>query len=107
LSDTSDRGSSDSSDHGSPGPHTLVVRAAFVPDGQEPPPELSSDINPLRFRATLDPATGTITCDNAGMNFHGDIRAEFHPDEDQEAGDDAADEGDNARIGGGSDKDQG
>jgi hypothetical protein len=63
----------------------LVLRAAFVPDGEQPPPEFSSDFSPLTFRATLDPATGAITCDNAGMNFDGDIRAEFHPDAEQDS----------------------
>jgi hypothetical protein len=73
LSDTSDRPSAD--------PSTVVLRAAFVPDGEEPPPEFSADFSPLKFRATLDRATGTITCDNVGTNFGGDIRAEWHPDE--------------------------
>ena len=76
MSDASDRPAS-------PGPHVLVLRAAFVPDGQQPPSEFSSDFSPLRFRATLDPATGAITCDNAGMNFDGDVLAEWHPDEEQ------------------------
>jgi hypothetical protein len=73
LSDTSGRSSS--------GPFTLVLRAAFVPDGEDPPPEFAADFSPLKFRATLDRATGSITCDSAGMNFDGDIRAEWHPDE--------------------------
>lgn len=74
---------SDSTGRTPPGPFTLVLRAAFVPDGEQPPPELSSDFSPIRFRATLDPETGEITCDNAGMNFDGDVRAEWHPDEAQ------------------------
>ncbi len=69
-----------SGDHGSPGPFTLVLRAAFVPDGEQPPPEFLNDFTPLKFRATLDRATGIITCDNAGLTFFGDIRAEWHPD---------------------------
>jgi hypothetical protein len=85
LSDTSD-----TSDHPSAGLHVLIVRAAFVPDGEQPPPEFSADFSPIKFRATLDPATGAITCDNAGMNFQGDIRAEWHPDAKQ--GSDGADE---------------
>jgi hypothetical protein len=76
----------DQPDKPSPGPHTLVVRAAFVPDGEQPPPELNSVFDPIKFRATLDPETGEITCDNAGMSFDGDIRAEFHPDEKEEDG---------------------
>jgi len=52
----------------------------FVPDGQQPPPEFLGDFDPLKFRATLDPATGIIACDNAGQSFGGDIRAEWHPD---------------------------
>jgi hypothetical protein len=89
-------------DRSSPGPLTLVLRAAFVPDGQEPPPEFSSVFNPLKFRATLDPATGVITCDNAGMSFLGDIRAEWHPDAGQ-GGDGEAElggEGGDARASG-------
>ena len=87
LSDRSDRSSSD--------PFILVLRAAFVADGEQPPPDFASDFSPLKFRATLDRTTGTITCDSAGMNFDGDIRAEWHPDEGQEAnatGDDDAQE---------------
>jgi hypothetical protein len=42
-----------------------------------------ADSSPLRIRATLDPSTGAITCDNAGANFDGDIRCEFHPDVEQ------------------------
>jgi hypothetical protein len=87
LPDTPDQ---PSPDRPSPGPHTLVLRAAFVPDGKQPPPEFSSDFSPLKFRATLDPQTGAITCDNAGMNFDGDILAEFHPDAEQGSGDDDA-----------------
>ena len=37
-------------------------------------------LHPIKFRATLDRTTGAITCDNAGMSFDGDIRAEWHPD---------------------------
>jgi hypothetical protein len=76
---------SDAPDRPSPGPQTLVVRAAFVPEGKQPPAELLSTINPLRFPATLDPATGEITCDRAGAGFHGDVRAEWYPDSDQES----------------------
>ena len=88
----------DTSDRASPDQFTLVLRAAFVPDGEQPPPELAADFSPLKFRATLDTATGTITCDNAGMNFDGDIRAEWHPDEQpgSEEGEDATGEGDDA-----------
>jgi hypothetical protein len=78
---------SDTSDRSSPGPFTLVLRAAFVPEGELPPPEFAADFSPLKFRATLETATGTITCDSAGMNFDGDIRAEWQPDEVQEAAD--------------------
>jgi hypothetical protein len=70
----------DTSDRSSAGPFTLVLRAAFVPDGEQPPPELAADFSPLKFRATLDRTTGTITCENAGISFGGDIRAEWHPD---------------------------
>jgi len=62
----------------------LVVRAAFVPDGEQPPPEFMADFSPLHIRATRDPATGEITCDNAGCNFDGDIRAEWYPDQNSE-----------------------
>ena len=71
---------SDTSGRSSTGPFTLVLRAAFVPDGEDPPPEFAADFSPLKFRATLDRTTGIITCDSAGMNFDGDIRAEWHPD---------------------------
>jgi hypothetical protein len=85
---------SDSSGRPSTGPQVLVLRAAFVPEGQPPPPEFGSVFPPLRFRATLDPRTGIITCDDAGMSFHGDIRAEWHPDPvaDQNSNDGADDD---------------
>jgi len=67
LPDTSDRPSGAASS----GPFALVLRAAFVPEGEQPPPEFASDFSPLKFRATLDRTTGVITCDNAGMNFGG------------------------------------
>lgn len=93
----------DTPDTPTPGPHILVLRAAFVPEGQQPPPELSSDFSPLKFRATRDPVTGAITCDNLGINFDGDIRAEWHPDEEQdsEAGQETAGQGGDARDTGG------
>jgi hypothetical protein len=58
----------------------LVLRAVFVPDGEQPPPEFMADFSPLRIRATRDPATGEITCDDAGADFDGDISAQWHPD---------------------------
>ena len=78
---------SDSANSPDPGPHTLAVRAAFVPDGEQPPAELSSTFSPLHIPATLDTSTGLITCDNAGTSFNGDVRAEWHPDEDQDSED--------------------
>jgi hypothetical protein len=38
-----------------------VIRAAFVPDGGEPPPEFAGRWDQLRMRATYDPATGKLT----------------------------------------------
>ena len=72
----------------------LVVRAAFVPEGQRPPQDFMAGFDALHMRATLDPATGLITCDNAGTNFNGDVVAEWHPDDqgDAEGGDGMADE---------------
>jgi hypothetical protein len=90
----------DSSARPFPGPQTLVVRAAFVPDGEQPPPEFMGAFDPLRIRATLDPATGGITCNDAGMNFDGDIRAEFYPDADRDSGED--DKGTGSSAAGGS-----
>ncbi len=75
---------SDTDDRPSAGINTLVLRAAFVPDGMQPPTEFSSVIDPIKFPATLDPETGEITCGNAGTAFDGDISAEFHPDEEEE-----------------------
>ncbi len=69
------------------GPGVLVVRAVFVPDGQQPPGEFMGVFDPLRFRATLDPATGVITCDNAGMSFGGDVLAQWYPDDEQSSDD--------------------
>jgi len=76
----------DPSDRPPPGAQVLVIRAAFVPDQEQPPPELSSDFRPLRVPVSLDPATGQIICDDSGTSFHRRIRAEWHPDENQETG---------------------
>lgn len=72
-----------------------MLRAAFVPEGQQPPPEFSSVFDPLHFSATLDLATGMITCAMKGAGFDGDIRAEWHPDEQQgsDDGEEAAGQG--------------
>ncbi len=72
---------SDAFSRPSPGPGTLVIRAVFVPDGEQPPPEFAAEFNPLRIRATRDPVTGEITCDGAGTNFDGDIPALFYPED--------------------------
>ena len=63
-----------------PGPLTLALRAVFVPDGEEPPPDLAGTLTPLRFRATLDPDTGELTLENTGGGKLEDLRAEWHPD---------------------------
>lgn len=70
----------DPSSRPAPGPLTLLLRAAFVPDGEEPPPDLARMPHPLRLRASLDPATGAVSCDDTGTNFHGGIPAEWIPD---------------------------
>ena len=75
---------SDPSDRPVPGPQTLVIRAAFVPDGEQPPPEFSSQFDPLHFPATRDPATGEITCDADGTRFGGGVMAQWVADEDPE-----------------------
>jgi hypothetical protein len=80
----------DTSNNPAAGPLTLVLRAVFVREGEQPPPEFLSDFGPLRMPATLDPATGEITCDNSGTSFDGEVRAEWHPDSDGEDGDDSS-----------------
>jgi hypothetical protein len=89
---------SGSSERPASGPNILVVRAAFVPAGEQPPSEFAGDFYPLRFPATLDPAMGIITCINAGLSFGGDLQAQWVPDDDQgsAAGEDAGNQGGNA-----------
>jgi hypothetical protein len=84
----------DSSKNLALGAGTLIVRAVFVPDGEQPPPDLIADFNSLHLPATLDPETGEITCDNAGFDFNGAVRAEWHPGDepDQSDGDEPADQ---------------
>jgi hypothetical protein len=72
-----------STDRPIPGPHLLVVRAAFVPNGEQPPPEYMAVFDPLHLPATIDPATGEITCAYAGADLNGDVPAEWHPDTEQ------------------------
>jgi hypothetical protein len=71
---------SDTSDRPTPDPRVLTLRAAFVPDGGTPPAELNG-FDPLRIPATVDPSTGQITSAGPGASFDGDVRAEWHPDE--------------------------
>jgi hypothetical protein len=61
----------------------------FVPDGGQSPPEFINDVHPLRIPCTYNRKTGQTICRDAGLNFDGDIRAEFHPDvaPDQQGGD--------------------
>ena len=80
----------DTSDSSGQNPLALALRAVFVPDGEGPPMDLAGTINPLRLRATLDPATGALTCDITGMNRHGDLSGEWVPDSAGESGDDAS-----------------
>ena len=75
---------SDASDGPVADPNTLVIRAVFVPDGEDPPPEFAGDFEPLRIPATRDPATGQITCANVGISFDGDVLAQWVPDADDE-----------------------
>jgi hypothetical protein len=49
------------------------------------------EFNPLRIRATRNPATGEITCDHAGGNWHGDISAQWYPDAETDFEDAAGD----------------
>ena len=84
----------DPSDRPVPTHDDLIVRAVFVPDGEQPPAEFLADIDPLHFRATLDPATGEITCANTGVSIDGDVRARWFPADDGGAFD--ADEDDNS-----------
>jgi hypothetical protein len=67
-------------DSRSPGPHIVVLRAAFVPQGADPPPEMTATMNPLRIPATLNPKTGELTCGQGiGAEWGEAIRAEWHP----------------------------
>jgi hypothetical protein len=61
-----------------------VLRAVFVPDGEDLPAEFMSDFDPLHFRVTRDPVTGALTGATAGTDFDGDIRAEWHPDAEED-----------------------
>ena len=70
-----------------PGPMTMVLKAAFVPDGQDPPPDLALGRYPLRLRARLDPRTGEMITQAAGGLFIQDVPAEWKPDP-REDGDD-------------------
>jgi hypothetical protein len=67
-----------------PGPHTLVIRAVFVPDGEPPPPEMMSSFDSLRFRVSLNPATGELTCDEPGNGFDSGIQAQWYPDNNED-----------------------
>jgi hypothetical protein len=79
---------SDQSGRPAPGSGWLVIRAVFVPDGEQPPPEFLNDIHSLHFPATRDAVTGNITCEN-GMDFFGGVHGEWYPDDapDQSGGD--------------------
>ncbi len=61
----------------------LVIRAVFVPDGEQPPRDFAAAWDALRMPATRDSVTGQITCDDAGSFFGSGIRGEWHSDENQ------------------------
>ena len=82
------------SDTTGPGPLTLVLRAVFVPDGEEPPPDLAATLTPLRLRATLDRETGVLTLENTGPGLMPDLRAEWRPDPAGDQGGMGTDDGD-------------
>ncbi len=77
---------SDTRDDTGPDPLTLVLRATFVPDGEEPPGDLAASAHPLRIRVTRDPRAGTLDNTRAGPRFHDDVRAVWKPAEGQNAG---------------------
>jgi hypothetical protein len=70
-----------------PGPGNLIVRAVFVPEGEQVPPDFTTEFEPLHFPATLNTETGEITCTNAGPDLNGGVLAQWYPDTQQEAGD--------------------
>ena len=81
---------SDSSSGSNTDPGVLVVRAVFVPEGEQPPADFASAFDPLHFPATLDPETWAQSpATVAGTDFDGDLQAEWHPDPDEDSfGDD-------------------
>ena len=72
------------SDRPAQGIDDLVLRAVFVPDGEDAPPEFMA-IDPMMISVTLDPATGEITGGDAGVSLDGGIPAEWVPDDTEEA----------------------
>ena len=61
-------------------PDVLVLRAAFVPDGETAPPEFSADMQPLSFSVTVDPETGAFNSDTTPDMLPA-VTATFHPDQ--------------------------
>lgn len=65
-----------------PGPDVLVLRAVFVPDGEDPPADFQGVYDPLKLSATFDPATGELRTDAIGLGFGIDMPARWEPDRD-------------------------
>ena len=72
---------SDTSDSSSPDPDTVVVRAVFVPDGEDPPPEFTTGLSSLHFPATYDPETGVITTDMSEGSASGAVSGTWVSDD--------------------------
>ena len=72
----------------SPDPQTLAIKAVFVPEGEAPPIEFVAVPHPLRFRATYDPETGKLSCENANSGAGPDIAAHWYPDKESDGDDD-------------------
>lgn len=64
-----------------PGPLTLVLRAVFVPDGYDPPVGFIANPYALRFRATYDPETGILTCEETSGGVVSGLAAKWRPED--------------------------
>ncbi len=68
-------------------PHTIALRAVFVPEGETPPPEFLAAMHEMRLPASRDPETGEITTENIGNGVLESIPGRFYRDVDQDLDD--------------------
>jgi len=71
---------------GAAGANTLVLRAVFVPEGQQPPPGFGVWPEPIRFSAEYDPEAGGFVTNATGGGLFAGLAGQWVPADDAGSG---------------------